>query len=178
MKIFILRLLIFSTLWAVVAWWSFERVKEDLEESRFEFLILSNGRVASVQRERLFDKEREIQAGDRVLKIENQAFSTSLAKSLLIKGNDRDRMTTTISRKAELIEADLYLRSYTTRDFLVLFLLPTLVSLIFILFAIFTPFQKFNFRKTREAVEVFSLLCLGLSFYFLLFFPSINFSLP
>lgn len=177
MKLFFLRTCLYLSLWIPAFVWVLGEAREAFKGHRFEFLILSNGRISSIQRENLFEQARSVQPGDRIIKIGGQDFEAHRVRQILDHYPTGSLIDVTVERRSELQSGELLIRGYSKRDILVLFLLPTLLSIIFLAFAILTPFQKFNYRKTQEAVEVFSILCLGLSFYFLFFLPSVSFLL-
>lgn len=174
MKLFILRTFLLLLIWAPTAYWSFDYAQEEISGKRFEHLVLSNGRVSSVQREYLFRRDTSIASGDYILEIEGQSFDQSAISEYLDSAPSHRQASARVLRDAEERMAEVTVRPYSKRDVLVFLILPGLLSVIFLGFAILTPFQKFSYRKSQEAVEVFSLLCFWISVYFVSFFPSVT----
>lgn len=177
-KYSVVRTLILATLWSVAAFWVAVYIPKEVDRQRFETLILSNGRVSSVQRESLFSQPTALKPGDRILQINGENFEWSKMKRHLESLSRSTDVRAKVKSKGELKDTTLQIREYTRRDLLSLGILPAIVSIIFLLFALLTPFQRFDNRKNQEAVEVFSFLCFGVSLFFLGFFPSVTLAIP
>lgn len=178
MSLFWIRTLIFGSLYLGIAAWAIPQGFKEINGSRFESLILSNGRVASLQREYLFKREDLLQPGDWILKADGKPFDYRRIKGDFQFMEHGDVVEVEYQRNQKMLKGQLVLREYSNRDVILFFLIPTILSLLFFGFALLTPLQKFNLRKNQESVEVFSILSMILSVYFLLFLPSVSFQIP
>jgi signal transduction histidine kinase len=178
MKIFWVRTILFLGLWAGLGSWAIPWSLEELEGLRFESLVLSNGRVASLQREYLFKRADLLQPGDWLLHVDGESFNYRRLRERFLDSQAGDVFQVEYLRGRHIQRIDLELREYSGRDEMLFFLFPIILSILFLGFAILTPLQRFNFRRNQEAVEVFSGLCILLSLYFLLFLPSVGFGMP
>lgn len=175
MRLFLLRSLLYLSLWTPAVFWTARYAEEEFHQRRFESLVLTNGRVASVQREMVFKKEKSVRPGDRIVQVGGKDFDWLKVKEWISQMPSGIMMDVDVIRfEGSLDKAQVLLRSYSKRDILVLFILPTLLSIIFLGFSVFTPAQRFSDRKNQEALEVFSVLCFFVSLFFLGFFPSVT----
>jgi len=168
------RTLVLLGIWIPCAIGLFKYIDRETEFKRFETLILSNGKVSSVQRESLFGQETALRTGDRILKVGGIPFDWLETKKLIHSLPKAKEIKAEILSRGEKKEVAMLVREYSRRDLLSLGILPAIVSIIFLFFSILTPFQRFDARKNQEAVEVFSVLCFGISLFFLGFFPGVT----
>lgn len=177
MKYFIIRSLVILSLWIPLFVWVLDYSTTEIEKMRFESLLLSNGRVSSLQRESVFSKPDSLKPGDRILRVGGLRFEPTRVKKWLNQFKSEDFAPIQYVHKGSVHEGQVFIRNYNKRDLLLFLILPLIVSFIFLGFSIVTPFPKSSLKRSREAVEVFSLLCLGISVFFLLFFPSVTFGI-
>ncbi|TVQ79509.1 MAG: hypothetical protein EA369_04615 [Bradymonadales bacterium] len=175
LKSFWIRTTIVLVLWGGVAAIYIPISIQELQGYRFESLILSNGRVSSLQREYLFQRDDLLQPGDWILKVDGEDFDHQRLRERLAKASISDRFEMEVLQGSERNLFEFDLRIYSIRDVILFFVVPLILSLLFLGFVIFSPLQRINFRRNREAVELFSLLCFGFSLHFLLFLPSVSF---
>lgn len=155
-----------------LAVWVLDYAADEMDSHRFESLILSNGRVSSIQREYIFRQDVQLKPGDRIISVDGRAFDYRWARDWLEAREDGGYVTVEFRRGDDRLETTHYIRGFSDRDRILFLYLPCLIALVFFGFSLLTPLQKRSFRKSREAVEVFSILCFSLSLFFLLFFPS------
>ncbi|PIR22667.1 MAG: hypothetical protein COV44_06750 [Deltaproteobacteria bacterium CG11_big_fil_rev_8_21_14_0_20_45_16] len=176
-RFLLFRSFVLVSLWLPGFFYVWSYAENEIGGKRLESLSLSNGRVASVQREYIFKKDEYLQPGDRILEIEGRQFEFPAIKKWLSGQKKEFRAKVLIDRNGKRMYSEAFVRGYSERDILVLLVLPGVLSLIFLGFALLTPFQTYNLRKTQESVEVFSVLCFFLSIFFLLSLPSLTLGL-
>jgi hypothetical protein len=150
------RSVLILAIWIPCAWGLVRYVETEIEHKRFETLILSNGKVSSIQRESLFSQENVLRPGDRILTVVGEKFDFVKTKALIHALPNPRAVRAEILSKNEKKEVNLLVREYSKRDVLTLGILPAVVAVIFLLFSLLTPFQKLDQRKNRESVEVFA----------------------
>lgn len=177
MRYIILRSLLFLSIWIPLAVYLFQYSNDEFKSKRFEALVLTNGRVSSMQREYVFRKMNSLQPGDQILKLEGRPFEFHQVKDWLKSLNSEELAGVQYLHKSKELAGEVYLRTYSKRDLLLYIIFPAILSVIFLMFSLVTPFQKRRFGKTKEAIEVFSLLCFIVSCFFITYFPSVTMGL-
>lgn len=128
-----------------------------------------------MQREFIFSKAEALQPGEVLRSVNGKDFEWQSVRGWLLEKEDNAFLPVGIERGSKTVPGIVLVRNYTKRDLLLFIVFPFLISVVFLGFAIFSPFQKISYRRSPQAVEVFSLLCFSVSLFFLGFFPSYSF---
>ena len=175
-----LRTLFFLLLWSPLAVWSVWYGVDEIRSARFDFLLNSNGVVSTIQQENWFSSIKSssliLQPNDKILKVQGIPFDQEKTKTFLKQHRPGEEVVLSVWRESENREfkASVVLRSYSRSPKLAIFYLPLFLAAVFLVFTLGMAFQGATYRRSREAVEVFSLLCFGISLFFLTFLPTMT----
>jgi len=170
----IIRLIILMCLWVPTAMWCVHYAIKEKKQTRLDALVLSNGLISSIQQEGWFKPTRGIQANDKILWIGGKTFDLVRVKKWLSRQKPNRRAKVIVERNGKRVSTSVKLRKYRDSTFFALFVIPFILSLLFFCFAYAIPLNRFNYRRSREAAEVFSVFCYGISIFFLTFFPAVT----
>jgi signal transduction histidine kinase len=172
------RVLAVILVWGLVAAWSSYYFTHNQKSARFDFFSGPNGRVSVVQYEEWFHNPQILQPGDRVVAVEGRPLSLKSVRNFLKGKKSGDIVKIRVERDGKEQTVSTKLKRHSRQSVLTLFVIPLALSLIFLVFAIGVLLQRGAKRTNREAVIVFSSLCMLLSLVFLGLFPMLTFGAP
>ncbi len=173
-KVLLIRSFLLLAVWAVLAVWVLRYALQEMNGTRFEFLVLSNGTISVIQQETWFDESQKLQPNDQLIRVGRQPFDLQKTKAWLNQQRPGSEVSITVSRADKDLTVNSTLKRYSKGPLLSLFYFPVFLSLIFLGFAIGLAFHRAVMRRAREAVEVFSIICFWVSLFFLSFLPSVS----